>query len=319
MRKLIATIGPSLLYKVPLSAVHHPDNIYRINGAHGSIQDIIGHVKEIRKQIPGAKVLIDLPGNKIRTANLAQPITIKKNETFTLAADQTNYKDFYSHLKKGDTVWANDSTFRFTVVSSAPDAIEFLSHSQGQLCNNKGLHVRGIHNKIPFLFEKDRRLIDVVNGFDIEYIGLSFVRNVEDIASAKALLKNGTCVISKVETKAAVDNLNDILAAVDYILVDRGDLSTEIGIEKVPAYQRHILEKALFFNKNAFIATQVLKNMEEKPLPTIAEINDLYAIFKLGVFGIQLSEETAVGIYPKECLETVRKLYNEVMAEIKER
>jgi pyruvate kinase len=315
MRKIIATVGPSLLYRVPLTSIHHPDNIYRINGAHGSIDEIGGHVHEIRKQVKGAEILIDLPGNKVRTANLKQPVELQKEKPFSLQNDQTNYPGFYSHLKPGDTVWANDSTFKFTVMSSAKNSIEFMSHSEGSLLSNKGLHVRGIHESISFLFDKDNALIELVNEEAIDYIGLSFVRNTEDILSAKKLLNDTTCVISKVETLSAVENLNAILTEVDYILIDRGDLSTEVGIEKIPSYQRHILEKTAVYNKKAFVATQVLKNMEEKPIPTIAEINDLYTLFKLGIFGIQLSEETAVGLYPKECLETVRRLYKEVSSE----
>ena len=259
MRKIIATVGPSLLYKVPLASVHHPDNIYRINGAHGSIDEICGHVREIRKQVKGAAVLIDLPGNKIRTANLKQPIELKKDVPFTLVNDQTNYPGFYSHLKKGDTVWANDSTYKFTVMRCAKNAIEFMSHSDGPLLNNKGLHVRGIHGTIPFLFDKDKALIELADKEAIDYIGLSFVRNTNDIIAVKKLLTGATCLISKVETLSAVENLNAILAEVDFILIDRGNLSAEIGIEKIPSYQRHILEKTLFFNKKAFVAPRSLK------------------------------------------------------------
>lgn len=119
------------------------------------------------------------------------------------------------------------------------------------------------------------------------------------------------------ETKAAVDNLDQILQSVDHILVDRGDLSTEIGLEKVPSYQRFIVKKTLFYNKRVFLVTQFLKNMEDKPVPTIAEIVDMYNSLKMGIYGIQLSEETAIGKYPKECLKIIERMIQEVGSEVK--
>ena len=126
--------------------------------------------------------------------------------------------------------------------------------------------------------------------------------------------KNST-IISKVETVSAVDNLIDILKEVEYILIDRGDLSAEIGLAKVPSCQQYIIDKALFYNKKVFLATQFLKSMEHNPLPTIAETIDLYNSLKSGVYGIQMSEETAVGKYPKECLEVISSMIKEIDSE----
>jgi pyruvate kinase len=315
MKKVIVTIGPSLLYRVPLQEVHHPSYIYRINGAHGDPLEIREHILEIRKQIPDAEILVDLPGNKIRTQNLESPIPLLHNETFQLAVDQTNYPDFFQHLSPGTVVWANDSTYKFIVENATASHIRFVSKCEGTLLNNKGLHVRGIHGNIPFLLEKDRQLIEIANQHQVTWAGLSFVRDVCDIQTAQSLISPKITLISKVETKAAVDNLSNILELVDHILIDRGDLSTEIGIEKIPACQHYVVGKAHFHNKKTFLATQLLKNMEEKPIPTIAEIIDMYNSFKMGIYGIQLSEETAVGKYPRECLQTIQMMMNEVAQE----
>lgn len=113
----------------------------------------------------------------------------------------------------------------------------------------------------------------------------------------------------------AVEHINDILPLVSYILVDRGDLSTDIGIGKIPRFQRYIIEKALYFDVKVFLATQILKNMETKPLPTIGEIEALYDIMKSGVYGVQLSEETAVGRYVTECVHTLEEMNQEILSE----
>ena len=269
----------------------------------------------IRAQIPDAKILLDLPGNKVRTANIQAGIPLEKGKTFEVLSSQFNYPEFYRHITPGMTAWANDSVFEFEVVSVDREKIVFRSKSNGVLINNKGVHVRGIHRDIPFLFEKDRRLIALANQYKLDFVGLSFVRTPENVKEARTLIGNNTEIISKIETIDAVEHLNEILPLVPYILVDRGDLSTDIGIEKIPRVQKYIVEKALYFDVKVFLATQVLKNMETKPLPTIGEIEALYEIMKSGVYGVQMSEETAVGRYVVECVELLNQMDQEVMSE----
>lgn len=222
MKRYILTTGPALGREVPLTEVHSEKNIYRINGAHGSLEDIEVSICAIRKQIPGAPILLDLPGNKVRTANIDGGIPLEKGGTFALSNTQFNYPEFYRHLKPGMTAWANDSMFEFEVVSADAEKIVFLSKSDGVLISNKGVHVRGIHRDIPFLFEKDRKLIELANRYKLEFVGLSFVRSAENVRQAQALIGEGTQVISKIETIDAVEHINDILPLVRYILVDRG-------------------------------------------------------------------------------------------------
>lgn len=316
MKKFILTIGPALLHEVPLKEVHDERNIYRINGAHGSIEDIEGYIQEIRRQIPGAEILMDLPGNKIRTKNLPNGgIKVENEKEFSIPSDCFNYKEFYKYLQPGMTAWANDSIFKFEVISADEYKIKFLSKSDGVLIDNKGVHVRGIHNNIPYLFEKDRQLIELANKWALEYVGLSFVRSPENVKEAKSLLNKRTDIITKIETLDAVENINDILPLTNYILVDRGDLSTDIGVGKIPRYQKFIIDKALFFDVKVFLATQVLKSMEMKPIPTIGEVEALYEIYKSGVYGVQMSEETAVGQFVKNCVDMLHSMEEEVRLE----
>jgi len=307
MKKLIATVGPSLLHKILLKEVHNDNIIYRINGAHGSIENIESYIQEIKRQIPNAKILMDLPGNKVRTANLEYGfVEIEEGKDFELYFYQFNYTDFYKHIKPGDIVLANDSIFKFEVkeIDTKNKKIIFRSYSSGKLLNNKGFHIRGVSAKLPFLFDKDKVLINLANEYGLDFIGLSFVRYEKDIQEVKKLVKNSE-IIAKVETKSAVENLDSILEEVEYILIDRGDLSTDVGLLEVPKYQKYIIEKALFANKRVFLATQFLKSMEHNPIPTFPEVIDLYNTTKTGIYGIQLSEETAVGKYPKECIDIV--------------
>ena len=317
MKKLIATVGPSLLHKVPLTDIHNQHIIYRINGAHGDIDVIEDTILEIKRQIKDAKILIDLPGNKIRTANFEYGfIEVEEGKEFEIYFHQFNFKDFYKYIKPGDIVLANDSIFKFEVVKIDEEnrKIIFKSYSTGKLLNNKGFHIKGVNKKLPFLFEKDKKLIELANRYSIDFVGLSFVRNEKDIKEAKSLIENST-VIAKVETLDAVNNLNKILEEVEFILIDRGDLSTDVGILEVPKYQKLIIEKAVFANKKVFLATQFLKSMELNPVPTFPEVIDLYNTLKTGIYGIQLSEETAVGKYPKECVKLVFDILDKIKSE----
>jgi len=307
MKQLIATVGPSLLHKTPLKEVHNENIIYRINGAHGNIESIESYIQEIKNQIPNAKILMDLPGNKIRTANFEYGyIDVEEGKEFEIYFHQFNYKNFYKHIKEGDIVLANDSIFKFEVVKidNENKKIIFKSHSTGKLLNNKGFHIKGVSKTLPFLFDKDKELINLANKYSLDFVGLSFVRDENDIQEAKNLIKNSS-IIAKVETLSAVNNLDKILENVENILIDRGDLSTDVGILEVPKYQKYIIEKALFYNKKVFLATQFLKSMENNPIPTFPEVIDLYNTLKTGIYGVQLSEETAVGKYPKECINIV--------------
>jgi pyruvate kinase len=307
LKKLIVTVGPSLLHKIPIKEIHNENIIYRINGAHGSIESIENNIKEIRNQIKNARILLDLPGNKIRTADFEYGfIDLEENKEFEVNFYQFNFKEFYKYIKIGDIIYANDSIFKFEVVKIDEEnkKIIFKSYSTGKLLNNKGFHVKGVSSKLPFLFDKDKSLINLANKYNIEFVGLSFVRVDNDIKEAKLLIKN-SIIIAKIETLSAVNNLNNILNEVEFILIDRGDLSTDVGLLEVPKYQEKIIQKALFYNKKIFLATQFLKSMEFNPIPTFPEIIDLYNTLNSGIYGIQLSEETAVGKYPKNCINTV--------------
>ncbi len=317
--RVIVTLGPSIQDGETLREIHALGPcIFRINGAHASGAEVLEQVRSVRREIPEtptgrAPLMIDLPGNKVRTARLERPIPLVKGKTITLGKEQLNFRDFHRYLKRGDKVLANDSIYTLEVQAIEGETLHLLSHSDGELLANKGLHVQGIHDRIPFVFEKDMELLEAGSQCAVDYFSLSFVRTADDIREIKKLLgrmNNGhSRLIAKVETLAAVKNLGHILREVDEINVDRGDLSTDVGLFELAGYQERIVEAAKRAGKKVFLATQFLKNMEKYPVPLIAEIIDLHKTIKLGVHGIQLSEETAVGKYPVECVRNVFKVF----------
>lgn len=312
--QVIVTLGPSVLNAPALREIDGLGPcIYRINGAHASADDVPQICGEVRKILPQAKMMVDLPGNKVRLSGLKAPIHLEKGKTVAIKSDQLNFRDFYKYLKPGDTIHANDSIYTLEVTAANKDEIVLLSHSTGPLANNKGLHAQGIHRDIPFTFEKDLALIRSATECKADIISLSFVRTADDIRHIKGILKelgnNHSSLFAKVETLEAVRNLGHILKEVETVNVDRGDLSTDVGLFELASYQERIVEAVRRAGKKVFLATQFLKNMERYPIPLIAEIIDLHKTIKTGVHGIQLSEETAIGKYPVDCVRTVFKSY----------
>lgn len=312
---VLVTLGPSILEPEKLKRISSYGRcIFRINGAHEDAESMIGLTERVRAVLPTAELLVDLPGNKIRTKNLTTPIRLVRGENFRLLPSQINFSEFWSYLKKGDEVLANDSTYRLEVLSVDAEAIVLRSHSDGMLGNNKGLHVRGIHKDIPFLFEKDQSLLRRAVELKLDFVSLSFVRTAEDIQESKKLLVSAGGVtpkiIAKIETESSVKNLGPILQEVDLLNVDRGDLSSDIGLLNLPVTQERIIQSVLRAGKRIYLATQFLKNMENNPVPLIAELTSLHEVMKSGIHGIQLSEETAIGRYPCECVKLVFDIFH---------
>ena len=310
--KLIVTVGPSVLKKGVINRIAKSVcPIFRINGAHGTPEYLEDIIDDLRRIDRNASVLIDLPGSKIRIRDLLEPIPVKRRECFHILHTQLNYPQLRDFLKKGDIVLANDSNLKLEVAALTKRFIKFVSHSDGCLENNKGLHITGIHDNIPFLFEKDLELLNLAVKKHVDYIGLSFVRNAGDVKMVKDILDGRNSkieIISKIEKIEALRNLREILRLTRYILIDRGDLSSETGLVHLPYYQREIIKAAKSMGVNIFIATQVLKNMQTRPIPLIAEAVDLYNILNEGVHGVQLSEETAIGEFPEECVSFIREM-----------
>ena len=198
---------------------------------------------------------------------------------------------------------------RDRIISFVPDAkilLDFPSDKKWFLARNKKL-------KTQFLTAKDKALIKKVCHIGIDYLGMSHVLNVDNISEVKKLISKQNEghpeLICKIETTSALMNLESILHEVSYILVDRGDLAKEIGTNELPKQQEIIINQAKLHSVNVILATNFLKTMETEHLPSIPEAIDLYKTIQDEVAGVQMSEETAIGMFPVKCVEYVFNLY----------
>jgi pyruvate kinase len=308
---LIVTIGPATADPELLARIDETAPcIYRFNGAHLNGSTLRAGVKSLRTILSGARVLVDLPGRKIRTRGLVEPVRLEPGKTIQLRPDQVNFPDFYRCVDEGDRILTSSSLIELFVESVADKVVTLRCGSSGFLGNNKGLHIPDERRQVPSLFEDDIELLEASAQIPggINYLGLSYVHGPEDLEEMRVLMERSRLsarLISKIETRAAIEHLEEILSVADLILVDRGDLSAEIGLLELPDCLRRVSEAAKRSGIPVYFATEFLASMQEQKLPLISELVDLHRTISDGARGIQLSEETAIGKYPLRCVQTV--------------
>ena len=315
---IIATVGPSLLTNGKIDAlVSAGVTILRINGAHAAPQETASLIERLRRSAGGrARIMVDLPTNKVRVTNLSAPILFEPGDTFVLDSAQLNYPALCKLVRAGDEVIINNGIDRLRVTRVNPDSIEFQTKFACRLDNNRGLiFVRDIHTPgFPFFFQRDLELIEVINDLNVDLVGLSYLRHQSDKEAALQRIANPHSLIYKIETRVAFNNFDTLIQPGDKILIDRGDLAGEIGLLHIPRAQDRLIRCAHRQRVDVYLATQFLATMEHAPIPQIAEVCALYDVIDLGISGIQLSEETAVGKFPLEAvrwIKDVEKLVNQ--------
>lgn len=325
--KIVATIGPVTETQKQLEELFVAGvNVVRLNFSHNTHEwhlAVLERAKRAaKKQKKQIAILQDLAGPKIRTGLLA---TDEKVELITGAKlifttkkvlgnanlMSVNYKKLPSEVKKGDILKIEDGKKSVLVNKTTDTEIFCTVVTGGWLGSNKGINVPGVDLSISSLTAKDKK--DVVFGIEnkVDYVALSFVQNKNDILGLRKILnkaKSQAHIIAKIETEAAVRNIDEIIAVSDVIMVARGDMAIEIGAERVPQVQKMIIEKCNTVGKPVITATQMLDSMEESPVPTRAEVSDIANAILDGTDAIMLSGETTIGNFPVLAVETMTSI-----------
>lgn len=315
---IIATTGPQHSLNKIKTIVDAGATILRINGAHSTGDSAASLIKEIRNYMgTTAKMMIDLPTNKVRTQNIVEPIGFEAGEKFFLHPYQLNFPQLCEVVKVGDEIIVNDGFNHLFVRGTKEGVIELEAESSGKLGNNRGLiFTREIYTQeFPLFFPRDMELIEVINDMNVEYVGISYLRYPHEKTVTRKHIKNYDSVIYKLETRAAFNTYENLFEPNEKILIDRGDLAGEIGLINIPQAQDRIIRWAHRQRIEVFCATQFLAAMIESPIPHISEVCSLYEIMKLGVTGLQLSEETAIGKHAVPAVEWIRRIEKLVIDE----
>ena len=314
--------------------VHAGMDVARLNFSHGTHEDRSRMVAALRRASARYEkpvgVLADLQGPKIRTGILEQgkPVRLRFGQRFTITTRKilgteegvsTTFLALPHSVHKGDRILLSDGDIALRVLSTrGPDVITQVENG-GELGQHKGINLPGIKLDIPSMTPKDRKDLVSAIALGADYIALSFVRTAADVRAAKhAIARAGkaTPVIAKLEKPEAIDNLDEILAIADVVMVARGDLGVEMSPEKVPVVQKRIISKA----RNALVpvitATQMLDSMQKNPRPTRAEASDVANAIFDGSDALMLSGETAAGLYPLESVVMMDRIITEAEASV---
>lgn len=306
--EIFCTLGPSSLNKKFLNTAQSKGvDLVRLNMSHLSIATLKKNIKFIKK-CSNLKICIDTEGAQIRTKidksknlKIGQRISIHKSEKFHLYPS-----DVFEKLKKKDKLEVGFDGLILKILKKSKSSCLAECIRAGSLEKNKGVHLSNRKIKLNYLTNKDLKAIEVGKKFKIKNYALSFTNTVSDVKKFSSLLPKEN-KIYKIETSQALKNFNSLKKVSNNFLIDRGDLSKEITIEKIPQAQRKIFKNKKLKNK-IYIATNLLESMIEKPFPTRAEANDIYSAIEMGAAGLVLAAETAVGKYPEYCLNFLKKI-----------
>ncbi|OYT46986.1 MAG: pyruvate kinase [Desulfurococcales archaeon ex4484_42] len=317
--KIIASLGPSSRSRdVILGLARAGASGFRINFAHGNRgewDDIVESVRSVEASIGKAIALIgDLRGASIRIGNLSKEVRLRRDETVRFVLkDSSDRADeiplpnprVFEGLEAGDLIVMDDGKVRLRVVDVGYDYALVTALTDVVIRSRKALTIRGKELDLPTLTNKDVNDLKYACSKGFNYIGLSYVRSANDVLTLKEYMRELRCnskVIAKIETRSAVRNLKEIVEVSDAVLVARGDLGMNFGLEEIPRIQRRIIRECRRLGKPVIVATQLLESMIESPVPTRAEVSDITVAISEGVDALMLTGETAVGKYPVEAV-----------------
>lgn len=317
--RVVATIGPASDNADTLKKLHEAGmSIARLNGSNNKSEWHAETVKLLRETVPDIPVLLDIPGRKIRTLQLAYEPSFKSGDTIILTTDISHdgsekvpvgYDRLHEKLSAGDGVFADDGTLSFVVNKIQGQDIYLRANMDGTLRSRKGINVPGINLGQSLVTDKDRAMIKFAKEIGVDYIGISFVESREHIEAIRELIATPVPrIVAKVENSGGIAHLAEIIDAADVIMIDRGDLAVETSIDHVTLYQKQILEEASRAGKPTIVATEMLHSMIENPLPTKAEVSDITNAVLDGASAVMLSGETAVGRYPVEAVSRISRI-----------
>lgn len=328
--KIVATVGPACsssekLLELVVAGV----DIFRLNFSHGSHEDhekVIHRIEEINdKHNINIGILADLQGPKLRIGIIkAGSVHLNPGDIIEFTNEKVegtkervymSYEQFAQDVKKGEKVLVDDGKLVFEVVETDnSSSVRLKTLFGGPLSSNKGVNLPDTNVSLPALTEKDRKDLDFILKFKVNWIALSFVRTSAEVKELKQLIEDrghDAKVISKIEKPEAVKNIKSIIKASNAIMIARGDLGVEVPIEQVPVIQKTIIRRCIQRSRPVIVATQMMESMIENPSPSRAEATDVANAVLDGTDAVMLSGETSVGKHPVQVVQAMNRIITE--------
>jgi len=328
--KIVATIGPATQNKAVLrQLIQAGATTFRLNFSHGSYENHQKVVDIIRvlsdEHVTGIAMLADLQGPKLRvgemengSVNLVNGSKVKITtikQIGTAEVIYTNYAEFAQDVKAGETVLLDDGKLMLRILETDGKENVICEVVQGgPLSSRKGLNLPNTNISLPSLSQKDLEDLKFALQNDVDWIGLSFVRNAKDVKELKALIERSgkhAKVVAKIEKPEAVAQIDEIIQEADAVMVARGDLGVEMPLQEVPLIQKMIVAKCIAAAKPVIVATQMMESMITNVTPTRAEVTDVANAVLDGADAVMLSGETSVGKFPSEAVRIMGSIIKE--------
>ncbi len=324
--KVVATVGPACSRAEQLTElVEAGVDVFRLNMAHGTLgehAELIEIIRQVSEELcrPVA-ILVDLAGPKIRLGELVGgEINCVEGAKFRFirgdVAREPNelvstYEKLVDELEIGNRVMLADGTVSMLVEEQNEDFAQCRVMQPGIIRSRQGINLPGAKLSVPGMTKRDCQHAVWAAESGVDFVSLSFVRSADDVRALQAMLRacgSQAKVIAKIEKPEALDHLEEIIAAADGAMVARGDLGVEIDIARVPLAQKRIIAMCNAMQKPVITATQMLDSMHHSRYPTRAEATDVANAILDGTDACMLSGETAIGEYPRESVETMRRI-----------
>ena len=315
--KMLCGIGPATHdWEVFKKLVENGMNVVRVNFSHATAEERLKDeelAKRARTELnKPVAILFDTKGPDLRTGEFENnEIDFVAGATIRIVKESVlgnkerisfNYPQVIDSLKEGTMILLNDGFVRLEVISVESDGVTCKILDDAKLSSRRGTNIPGVNLNIPFVSEDDEADIKYACEHDGDFLGISFVSSAEDVRATRALLEKygrpDMPILSKIETKKAIENIDEIIAETDGIIVARGDLSVEVPFIQVPILQKMIIRKCREKGKVCIVATEMLKSMVKNSRPTKAELTDITTAVFDGADGVWLSDETTIGAHP---------------------
>ena len=324
--KVIATIGPACDEQTVIEEMIRVGmNVARLNLSHGSFSEHAARIERIRAAALNAgafiAILVDTKGSEIRTGTVRDgEVELTAGKPFRLFSEarvgdasgvSVTYASLGASVRPGESILLDDGSIELRVEGVSPDAVECTVVRGGRLGNSKGVNLPASEKPIAAEDRLSRDELEFAVEHEADYIAASFVQSEKDIEGLRGILEELGAkipIIAKIESRAAVANLEQIVDTADGTMVARGDLGVEFPLAEVPAIQKKIIRTTVTSGKPVITATQMLDSMERNPRPTRAEVSDVANAILDGTSAVMLSGETAMGKHPVESVRTMSAL-----------
>lgn len=331
--KIICSIGPATQsWEKFKGIVDAGMNVARINFSHATLEERKQDedlVKRANDELgTNIAILYDTKGPDLRTCTFdGDYIELVEGNTIRIVEEDLkdkgnkekisfNYRNIVKDLKVGMSVLLDDGFYKLVVEEVLDDEVVCRIINGGTIKSRRGVCIPGIKLDIPFVSEEDKSDIQYACEHDGDYLALSFVNSADDVQEVKKLCaqfgKPNMKIISKVETQYAMDNLKEIVEMSDYIMIARGDLGIETGVENLPLHQQMMIDECHLQGKGVIMATQMMSSMKHNIRPTNAEVTDVANAVLQGCDAIMTSDETTMGEYPVETIQKMNEICEKV-------